>query len=111
MQPNPSVFFKSFLEFDASNLVSLLSFDSRAMKHLLQDDFSNYFDPKYPLIYKNKFLKSNGRKSSYYYKNAIEQSINNNQVFAAELLRDYIVKYQNNVMSSFLLGKCLTRLI
>jgi hypothetical protein len=111
MQPNPSVFFKSFLEFDASNLVSLLSFDSRSMKHLLQDDFSSYFDPKYPLIYKNKFLKSNGRKSSYYYKNAIEQSINNNQVFAAELLRDYIVKYQNNVMSSFLLGKCLTRLI
>jgi hypothetical protein len=110
MQPNPQVFFKSFLEFDISNLVSLLSFDSRSMKHLLKDEFGSYFDPHHPMIYKNKFLQS-GKENKYYYRNAIEQSVNNNQILAAELLIDYIAKYQNNVMSSFLLNKCLSRLI
>jgi hypothetical protein len=79
MQPNPQIFFKSFLEIDMSNLVSLLSFDSRSMRHLLQDDFASYFDPSYPLIYKNKFLKA-GKKNQYYYRNAIEQSVNNNSL-------------------------------
>ena len=30
-QPNPTVFYKSFLEFDGSNMVSILSFDGRSM--------------------------------------------------------------------------------
>lgn len=30
-QPNPSVFYKSFLELDGTNLTSILSFDSRSM--------------------------------------------------------------------------------
>jgi len=38
-QPNPSVFYKSFLEFDGSNMVSILSFDSRSMEYLLSDEF------------------------------------------------------------------------
>ena len=38
-QPSPMIFYKSFLEFDGSNMVSILSFDSRSMQHLLQDDF------------------------------------------------------------------------
>ena len=38
-QPNPQVFYKSFLEFDGSNMVSILSFDGRSMKYLLGDEF------------------------------------------------------------------------
>jgi hypothetical protein len=101
------------MEFDMSNLVSLLSFDSRSIQHLLKDENASYFDPKHPIIYKNKFLHASsvGKENKYYYRNAIETSVNNNQIFAAELLVSYISKYQNNVMSSFLLNKCLTRLI
>jgi hypothetical protein len=39
-QPDPQVFYKSFLEFDGSNMVSILSFDGRSMKYLLSDSFS-----------------------------------------------------------------------
>ena len=35
LQPNPSLFYKSLLEFDCQNMVSILSFDSRSMKVLL----------------------------------------------------------------------------
>lgn len=38
-QPSPIIFFKSLLEFDASNMVSLLGFDSRSMMGLLSDEF------------------------------------------------------------------------
>ena len=53
-QPDPEVFYKSFLELDASNMVSILSFDSRSMEYLLKDDFSKHFSKDFPLFYKNK---------------------------------------------------------
>ena len=34
-QPNPAVFYKSCLELDGANMVSILSFDSRSMSYLL----------------------------------------------------------------------------
>ena len=36
-QPRPIVFYKSFLELDGTNLLSILSFDSRSMECLLND--------------------------------------------------------------------------
>lgn len=36
-QPNPLVFYKTFLELDGANMVSILSFDSRSMSFLLDD--------------------------------------------------------------------------
>ena len=53
-QPNPSVFYKSFLELDGTNIVSILAFDSRSMQYVLDDCFCEYFDQTYPLFYKNK---------------------------------------------------------
>ena len=53
-QPKPTVFYKSFLELDGSNMVSILSFDSRSMAYLLSDDFSEFFSSKQPLFYRNK---------------------------------------------------------
>ena len=42
-QPNPLVFYKTFLELDGANMLSILSFDSRSMKFLLDDCFSEHF--------------------------------------------------------------------
>jgi len=53
-QPNPSVFYMSFLELDGTNLTSILSFDSRSMEYLLDERFNEYFDKNYPIFYKNK---------------------------------------------------------
>jgi hypothetical protein len=36
-QANPGVFFKSFLELDGANMVSILTFDSRSLRILLDD--------------------------------------------------------------------------
>ena len=44
--------------------------------------------------------KSDG--SGHYITNAIDNALNNNQVKAVNLLLDYIVKYQNNFVSSYL---------
>ena len=49
------------------------------MKYLLQDSFSEYFNDKYPLIYKNKFRKAVcSTTQEFYYRNAIETALVNN---------------------------------
>ena len=53
-QALPLVFYKSFLELNGSNMVSILSFDSRSLSFLLSDDFQEYFRDDYPMFYKNK---------------------------------------------------------
>lgn len=50
-QPNPSVFYKSFLELNGSNFCSILAFDSRSMTTLLSDNFKSYFTDMYPVFY------------------------------------------------------------
>lgn len=42
-QGNPTIFFKSFLELDRRNMLSLLAFDSNSIKTLLSDSNSDYF--------------------------------------------------------------------
>lgn len=37
MQPNPKIFYKSCLDLNGSNMISMLSFDSRTISHLLSD--------------------------------------------------------------------------
>lgn len=53
-QPKPAVFYKSFLELDGTNMVSILSFDSRSMKELLDEKNEEYFQSDFPMFYKNK---------------------------------------------------------
>ena len=90
-QPRPAVFFKSFLELDGTNMASILAFDSRCMKSLLREccNESNhpneecpelgfacntdFFDPNYPLFYKNKMVKTNNREK-FFYRSAVLQS-------------------------------------
>lgn len=56
-QPAPLVFYKSFLEFDCSNMASILSFDSRSMAALLDESNSEFFSDEFPIFYKNKIPK------------------------------------------------------
>ena len=104
-QPNPQVFYKSFMEFDNTNMVSILSFDSRSMEYLLQDDFSDHFDKQYPIFYRNKIPKGPTKDGKYFYRSAIDNALKNNQVKAVSLIISYIVKYQNNFSSSYLFNK------
>jgi hypothetical protein len=90
-------------------MVSILSFDSRSMEYLLDDEFSKLFSEKYPFFYKNKISK--GIDDNYFYRNAIQNSLKNNSIRAVDIILKYIVKYQNNVSSSYLLCKIMTEII
>jgi len=103
MQPDPRFFYKTFLELGGANFCSILSFDSYSMESLLSEDNEQYFSEEYPIIYKNKMIKKDGK--GYYYTNAIENALKNNQVKAVNLLIAYIVKYQNNFVSSYMFLK------
>jgi len=77
-QPNPSVFYKSFLELDGSNMVSILSFDSRSMAYLLDDEFKEHFSSKYPLFYRNKIQKGSSKDGRYFYRSALDNALKTN---------------------------------
>ena len=81
-QPNPLVFYKTFLELDGANMVSILSFDSRSMSFLLNDDFSEHFSAKYPIFYRFKARK--GTSDKFFYRSAIDNALKNNQVGAVD---------------------------
>ena len=42
-QADPSVFLKSFLELDGTNMASILSFDSKSIRYILNDDHNGFF--------------------------------------------------------------------
>ena len=75
-QPNPSLFYKTFLELDGSNMASILAFDSGSMAALLDSKNTSYFNELYPIIYKNKILKKDGK--NFYYISPIDIALKNN---------------------------------
>jgi hypothetical protein len=77
-QPNPTVFYKSLLELDGANMVSILSFDGRSMTQLLSEEFEEHFSSDYPIFYRNKFNKGTILRPKYYYRNAIDQALRSN---------------------------------
>ena len=76
-QPKPHVFYKSFLEFNGTNMVSILAFDSRSTKSLTDEKHSEFFSDKYPIFYVNKIQKKNN-KSKFYYRSAIDSALRSN---------------------------------
>jgi len=69
VQPEPKSFYKSFLEIDKQNLISVLSFDNKSIKRLLEDKFepilnncgnssANENRLMYPLFYKTRMIKN-----------------------------------------------------
>ena len=80
-QPNPQIFFKSCFELDFANLVSILSFDSRSMEYLLDEEHEEYFsDPQFPLFYRNKIQKGPKKLGKFFYRSAVDNAIKNNQL-------------------------------
>jgi len=53
MQPDPSIFFKVFLELGYKNLVSYLAFDVKSMISLLSEENNEYFSNEFPIFFKN----------------------------------------------------------
>jgi hypothetical protein len=53
-QPEPTLFFKVFLELGVKSMTSYLAFDSRSIKVLLDDSNKSYFKKDFPVFYKNK---------------------------------------------------------
>lgn len=72
------MFYKSFLELNASNMTSILSFDSRSMSYLLRDEFEEYFSSDYPLFYRNKIQKGASSENRFFYRSAIDSALRNN---------------------------------
>lgn len=56
-QPNPLLFYKTFLELGVSNLMTILAFDSQSTEHLLHEKNEKYFDRQFPIIYTTKIYK------------------------------------------------------
>ena len=112
-QPKPLIFFKSLLELNGTNMTSVLSFDSRSMKFLLDAEaFGEYFDPTYPMFYKNKFFKNkNPRQEKLFYRSAFDNALRNNQTGAIKFMIQYICQYQNNKVTSFLFLKNMPDMI
>ena len=92
-QPDPSIFYKCSLDFNISNMCSILSFDSRSMSYLLDDQFDDYFSHDYPIFFKNKISKGRIGEENYFFRNAIDNALRNNQVRACIIIIDYIIKY------------------
>tara|TARA_B110000285_G_scaffold25825_1_gene24869 strand:+ start:2685 stop:3038 length:354 start_codon:yes stop_codon:yes gene_type:complete len=110
LQPEPMIFYKSLLELDGANMISILSFDSRSMESLLGEQHAEHFSNEFPLIYKTKIVKKNN-PHKFFYRSAIDNALKNNQMRAIQVIIDYICKYQNNFTSSFLFLKNFGQII
>jgi len=69
LQPTPTFFYKSFLELDLSTMASILAFDSGSIDALLNESNEEFFDETYPIIFKNKIPKKQGK--DFYYRSAV----------------------------------------
>lgn len=106
LQPNPLIFFKSYMELDQSNMVQLLSFDSRIIKTLMAFEFSDYHK-KNPVFYKMRYhVNGEARLLS-----ALDVALEYNQVRAINLIIDYMVKFQNSFAYNFIFQDIFLKLL
>jgi len=75
------------------------------MSYLLQDEFASLIDKNHPIFFKNKIQKSSSGKQlpRFFFRNAVDSALKNNQVGAVNAILKYIVSYQNNYISGFML--------
>lgn len=79
LQPNKSLFYKSFMELDHANLLQILSFDSLLVKQLLENFDESIHDVNYPLFYKMQTnLSKNNKESQRIITNPIEIALEAN---------------------------------
>jgi len=61
------MFYKSFLELNGANMVSILAFDNKSMKILLDEKTNkDYFSEEFPIFYKNKMHTSNNKTKFFF---------------------------------------------
>ena len=72
-QPNPQVFYKTFLELNRSNMLNILSYDSRSMQCLLTEEHDQFYDKEYPVFFTNKVKSKRSGKEKY--RNAIDMAL------------------------------------
>lgn len=72
-------------------MVNILAFDSKSIQHLLSDKNERLFNKEFPIIYKVKVAKKKG--NNFYYTNAIDNALKNNQVEGVKYLIKYIIKF------------------
>ena len=75
----------------------------------MDDKFEHHFTQDFPLIYKNKITKNDTK--NYYFRSALDNALKYNQIRAATLIIEYIRKYQNSFVSSYLFKKNLGPLL
>lgn len=80
----------------------MLSLNNQALQYLIKDEFKKFYDPKYPLFYKNKIQKGKFEKQKFFYRNPIDTALKHDQAKSVQEIIEYVVKYQNNWVSSFL---------
>ena len=105
IQPQIKTFLKSFLELDKNNLVQILSFDSKSIAALLNEKHQCLFQKEFPIIYKLSTAKIECDMVFAHdcsKKSAIDTALQNNQVRAITIMLEYIIKYQNSYVHSYL---------
>ena len=48
------MFYKTFLELDKTNMLNIMSFDSKSMEILLNESFEEFYQSEFPVFYMNK---------------------------------------------------------
>lgn len=87
------------MELDNSNLIQILSFESRFIDKLLQDvSNSEQYSSTYPMFYKMQQTK--GLETRIF--TPVSLALENNQIVALNRMIEYVVKYQNTYAFSFL---------
>lgn len=100
MQPSPEVFFKINLELGLQTMIPFLAFDQRSIRELLSQKNEHLFSIQFPLFYKNQKGIS-----------AVDVALKHNLINSANLMVDYIIRYQNNFVYSFLFKNNLVEMI
>ena len=90
-QPNPTFFFKVFLELGRKSMLQYIAFDYRSMRTLLDEGNEQYFTSQFPLFYKNEDGNS-----------ALDVALDKNLIRSVNLFNDYICKYQNTYIFAHL---------
>jgi hypothetical protein len=90
--PDATIFFKSYLELDLANLITILSFDGRSIKALLTQNNIEKLDTNYTVFYKIFQCGDLGTRDIEVL-TAVDIAMKNNQIMALNQIIGYIVKY------------------
>ena len=82
------------------NMMSILAFDNRSIKLLLDKENEEYFNDKFPLFFKSKDGES-----------ALDTALEYNQIRSLDMMVSYMIKYQNSFKYAYLFHDNLIDLI